>query len=117
MLGIDKCGFYALWCGYRRTTNLRASRSGAAAKHTPRKRQQEQHGKLNRKRGGDQLGGLFKNYAEAAAAKVLPDGMRNSDFASVLWYPADGDRLLREIRIRALLHDCQIAVLGISLMT
>ena len=69
-------------------------------------------------RGGDQLGGLFKNYAaEAAAAKVLLDGMRNSDFASVLWYPADGERLLREIRIRAILHDCQIAVLGVSLMT
>ena len=46
VLGIDKCGFYALWCGCRRTTNLRASRSGAAAKHTPRK---GMTGKPNRK--------------------------------------------------------------------
>ena len=45
-LGIDKCGFYALWCGCRHTTNLRASRSGAAAKHTPRK---GMTGKPNRK--------------------------------------------------------------------
>ena len=36
VLGIDKCG----------------ARTRAAAKHTPRKRQQEQHGKPNRKRGG-----------------------------------------------------------------
>ena len=36
MLVIDKCG----------------ALTRAAAKHTPRKRQQEQHGKPNRKRGG-----------------------------------------------------------------
>ena len=36
MLGIDKCG----------------ALTRAAAKHTPRKRQQEQHEKPNRKRGG-----------------------------------------------------------------
>ena len=48
----DECGVCDLWCGYLRTTNLRTSRSGAAAKHTPRKRQQGQHGKPNRKRGG-----------------------------------------------------------------
>ena len=36
VLGIDKCG----------------ALTRAAAKHTPRKRQQEQHGKPNRKRGG-----------------------------------------------------------------
>lgn len=67
-------------------------------------------------RGGKQLGGMFNNFAEETFAKVDLDGMQNSDFAAVLWYPADGTRILEEVCIEVLLHDCQIAVLGISLM-
>ena len=41
VLGIDKCGISDLRYGCRRTSNLRASRSGAAAKHTLRKSKQK----------------------------------------------------------------------------
>ena len=41
--------FGTVACAWHRQVRLAAL---AAAKHTPRKRQQEQHGKPNRKRGG-----------------------------------------------------------------
>lgn len=67
-------------------------------------------------KSGEQLGGLFRNYAREAYSKVHLDGMRNCDDAVVLWYRTDCDRVLSKIQLKVLGYDCQIALFGINVI-
>jgi len=85
-----------LWCGCRRTTNLRASRSGAAAKHTPRKSKQEQHGKPNRKRGEGAASPL--NRLAIAARIFRRERLSSYRVLPLLLYAVKGCAALLSIR-------------------